>query len=315
MDATQKKIKVLPMKKTSLLILLIVPLAAACLKTQAQKAFIHPGILHTQASLNRMYTVAQQKIMHGYGSYELLRDNPVASADYTMNGPYDTISRDGKYAWTKSKMEADFSAAYLNALMFAATKDARHAKKSIDNKAKEMELRWKAQEKVASKKHLQVEEQKKEISAALESSAKELDLWPANPKGDVIEDRGSQVTYSALGQQAAAERWSVTLRGLLPAGAVEAHPSTQELDAEGHARTVAVRLDVLFRYVQRRVGGGGRDVAEERLALGGLAAHPLDRTGEEHVCRVAVELLAIAVARVDVIEVVVVPEVGSAADV
>jgi len=49
-------------------------------------------------------------------------------------------------------------------------------------------------------------EEKKEIVAALESSAKEMGLWEAKPSGDIIEDRGSQVTYSALGQQASAEK-------------------------------------------------------------------------------------------------------------
>lgn len=47
--------------------------------------------------------------------------------------------------------------------------------------------------------------QKQKILEALESSAKELGLWAEKPYGDIIEDRGSQVTYSALGQQAPAE--------------------------------------------------------------------------------------------------------------
>lgn len=49
------------------------------------------------------------------------------------------------------------------------------------------------------------DEQKKEIVTALEESAKEVGLWMEKPYGDIIEDRGSQVTYSALGQQAPAE--------------------------------------------------------------------------------------------------------------
>src|ERR1700748_2660159 len=76
--------------------------------------FIHPGVLHTQKEFDYLYKVVQQKIQPAYGSYLLLRDNPRASADYKMNGPYQTISRDGEYAWTKTKMETDFSAAYLN---------------------------------------------------------------------------------------------------------------------------------------------------------------------------------------------------------
>lgn len=46
------------------------------------------------------------------------------------------------------------------------------------------------------------QEQKVEIFAALESSAKELGIWCDTPKGDLIEDRLSQITHSALGQLA-----------------------------------------------------------------------------------------------------------------
>lgn len=49
------------------------------------------------------------------------------------------------------------------------------------------------------------EEQKSKIIEALESSAKELGYWEENPAGDIIEDRNSQITYSALGQKAEAE--------------------------------------------------------------------------------------------------------------
>jgi len=49
------------------------------------------------------------------------------------------------------------------------------------------------------------EDEKKKIVSVLEDSAKKLGLWAEKPYGDIIEDRGSQVTYSALGQQAPAE--------------------------------------------------------------------------------------------------------------
>ena len=49
------------------------------------------------------------------------------------------------------------------------------------------------------------EDQKSQIREVLEASAKELGLWEQNPAGEIIEDRGSQITYSALGQQATAE--------------------------------------------------------------------------------------------------------------
>lgn len=49
------------------------------------------------------------------------------------------------------------------------------------------------------------DEQKKQIQEVLEASAKELGLWEENPAGDIIEDRGSQITFSALGQKATPE--------------------------------------------------------------------------------------------------------------
>ena len=49
------------------------------------------------------------------------------------------------------------------------------------------------------------EKQKKRIFELLEEGAKKFRLWETNPMGEIIEDRDSQVTYSALGQQATAE--------------------------------------------------------------------------------------------------------------
>ena len=100
--------------------------------TSLKKSFVHPGILFSQASLDHIFEVASKKTMPEYGSYLLLKNHPYASARYMMNGPYRIISRDGQYAFTKSKMEADFSAAYLNALMWVATKDESHAKKTLE---------------------------------------------------------------------------------------------------------------------------------------------------------------------------------------
>jgi len=49
------------------------------------------------------------------------------------------------------------------------------------------------------------EKQKKHIIAVLSEGAKALGYWEEKPYGDIIEDRGSQVTFSALGQQAPPE--------------------------------------------------------------------------------------------------------------
>ena len=46
------------------------------------------------------------------------------------------------------------------------------------------------------------EQQKADALRIVEAEARELDLWEAEPWGNILEDRGSQITFSALGQQA-----------------------------------------------------------------------------------------------------------------
>lgn len=94
--------------------------------------FVHPGVLHTQERIKQIRTLVKEKDKEAYASFLLLEKHPCAQADYKMAGPFDTISRDGKFAYTKSKMERDFSAAYLNALMWSITEDEAHARKSAE---------------------------------------------------------------------------------------------------------------------------------------------------------------------------------------
>lgn len=49
------------------------------------------------------------------------------------------------------------------------------------------------------------DDQKRRAINALKEGAKKLGLWEEKPYGEIIEDRGSQITYSALGQQAPAD--------------------------------------------------------------------------------------------------------------
>jgi phosphomannomutase len=48
-------------------------------------------------------------------------------------------------------------------------------------------------------------DEKERIVATLTAGAKELGLWESQTWGDIIEDRGSQITFSALGQAAPPE--------------------------------------------------------------------------------------------------------------
>lgn len=102
------------------------------LASKKKRVFVHPGILHTKAELGHFYEVGKKKTEPEYGSFELLNKLPLAQSDYQMKGPFKTISRDGTFAFTKNQMEADFSAAYLNAVMWSATKDVAHARKSLE---------------------------------------------------------------------------------------------------------------------------------------------------------------------------------------
>lgn len=49
------------------------------------------------------------------------------------------------------------------------------------------------------------DDEKTRALGAVEEEARRLDLWAAEPWGDILEDRGSQITFSALGQRAPLE--------------------------------------------------------------------------------------------------------------
>lgn len=53
--------------------------------------------------------------------------------------------------------------------------------------------------------HALTEDEKSRALAAVEEEARRLGLWEAEPWGDILEDRGSQITFSALGQTAPLE--------------------------------------------------------------------------------------------------------------
>lgn len=50
--------------------------------------------------------------------------------------------------------------------------------------------------------HSLTDDQKSRALAAVETEAKRLGLWESQTWGDILEDRGSQITFSALGQTA-----------------------------------------------------------------------------------------------------------------
>ncbi len=97
------------------------------------------------------------------------------------------------------------------------------------------------------------DDQKQRTVRALEEGAKELGLWEANPYGDIIEDRGSQVTYSALGQKAPAElkyKWDPTGEKKLK---IRDHIAPQLMDLEVRAGGTT-SIDVTMIGVDKAYG-------------------------------------------------------------
>lgn len=83
---------------------------------------------------------------------------------------------------------------YLNRLHLMPTCGTRYYRYD------ELEAEWQLQyaEDLSS-------EEKKKIIDVLEASAKELGLWETHTAGEIIQDRESQITFSALGQKATPE--------------------------------------------------------------------------------------------------------------
>ncbi len=113
--------------KAILLAALIVLVASA--PAQAND-FIHPGLLHTRADLERMRSLIEEKTEPARSSFLSLRAS--ADAGYAMAGPWETIARDGEHARTKAGNERDFAQAYRCALLWCLTDSQQYALKAME---------------------------------------------------------------------------------------------------------------------------------------------------------------------------------------
>ena len=120
------------MKQAMIGRLLSVVLLVASSASATSRDFVHPGLLHDRADLERMTRLVQDNVYPAVESYQLLKKEPEARFDYRMRGPFDHIARDGQYAHTKAPSEDDCNAAYYNALMWSITHDVRHADKAME---------------------------------------------------------------------------------------------------------------------------------------------------------------------------------------
>lgn len=95
------------------------------------KQFVHPGCSHKKSDLERLKAMVQAKIDPWYSSFLTLSKESNAQYTYSVKGSksFTTVTQDGL---NYSALSADVKAAYLNAIMWAATGDVRHADKAVE---------------------------------------------------------------------------------------------------------------------------------------------------------------------------------------
>ncbi|MFI5212874.1 MAG: HAD-IIB family hydrolase, partial [Candidatus Saccharimonadales bacterium] len=96
-------------------------------------------------------------------------------------------------------------------------------------------------------------EQKQQAIEVLTNVTKDLGLWPENPYGEIIEDRGSQLTLSALGQDTPSElkyAWDPTGEKKLSIRDAAA-PLLPELEVRAAGTT---SIDVTLKNVDKAYG-------------------------------------------------------------
>ena len=108
------------------------PVFAQATNPVAPRAFVHPGLLHTRADLERM----RQRVATGQepwrSGFERLRDDRCSRADWKLNGPLEVVTRGSVNSAGNGQMMMDGNAAYQNALMWCITGNETHAKKAIE---------------------------------------------------------------------------------------------------------------------------------------------------------------------------------------
>jgi hypothetical protein len=98
----------------------------------ATRPFVHPGLLHTRADLDRI----RQEVAAGEepwkSGFEPLRRDFPSRADYPLRGPCAIVTRERGNVDTNSRLVYDSNAAYQSALMWCITRDAAHAGKAVE---------------------------------------------------------------------------------------------------------------------------------------------------------------------------------------
>jgi fibronectin type 3 domain-containing protein len=93
--------------------------------------FIHPGVMHSFADLERMRTNVLAGNQPWYMGYTNMLADSHSSSAYAMEGPLPTITRDAVHPVLPTAFQDDCGAAYQNALLWYLTGYPAHATKAI----------------------------------------------------------------------------------------------------------------------------------------------------------------------------------------
>ncbi|NIG55911.1 alginate lyase family protein [Chitinophaga sp. Cy-1792] len=104
-------------------------LAAICRASGQTAPFIHPGLLHSMADLERMEAAVITKRSPIYEGFEVFKSSPFSADSYTQQGPMTMVGRNPTVG--QSTYDSDANAAYQHALMWAITGDQHYAEKAV----------------------------------------------------------------------------------------------------------------------------------------------------------------------------------------
>lgn len=95
-------------------------------------SFVHPGLLHTRADLDRMRERVAGGDQPWTAGFEKLRRDRQSQADWKLRGPREKVTREPRTrADSNAEMVQDGNAAYQNALMWCVTGNEAHARKAV----------------------------------------------------------------------------------------------------------------------------------------------------------------------------------------
>lgn len=110
--------------------------AAGCLggvspAAGADAPFVHPGMLHGSGDLARIRRHVAAGDAPWSEGFSVFRADPASQADWVPRGPFATVTCGQPTNEGSTPMYLDANAAYQNALMWALTGDASHARRAL----------------------------------------------------------------------------------------------------------------------------------------------------------------------------------------